>query len=143
MDIEKLLLVSLLVTFIILIVVQGALLDPAVRTFLSIDEQLEGTPLADEEFLYSEGILYLEVTDAREHHNLKVLVNGDEVARFDRARLQVTVRNGDVVEIDGSDVYETVEVAVASGSENVSPECLNARVTVSSDVKKLVRVKLN
>lgn len=143
LNIEKLLFVSVLVTFIMLIVVQGALLDPAVRAFLSIDEQFEGTPLADEEFLYSEGVLYLQVADAEEHHNLKVLVNGDEVARFDRAKLQITVRNGDVVEIDGSGVHETVEIVVVSGSENISPDCLNAKVMVTSDVKKLVRVKLD
>lgn len=143
LNIEKLLFVSVLITFTMLIIVQGALLDPAIRTFLSIDEQYEGAPLADEEFLYSEGFLYLQVADLKEHHNVKVLVNGDEVARFDRARLQVTVRNGDVIEIDGSDSHETVEVVVESGSENVSQECLNARVKVTSDVKKLVRVKLD
>jgi len=143
LDIEKLLFVSVLVTFTLLIVVQGALLDPAIRTFLAIDEQYEGTPLADEEFLYNEGVLYLQVADMKEHHNVKVLVNGDEVARFDEARLQITVRNGDVIEIDGTDAYETVEVVVKSGSENISRDCLNARVKVASDIRKLVRVKLD
>jgi len=142
-NIERLLLVSVMVTFIMLVVVQGALLDPAIRTFLSVDEQFEGAPLSDEEFLYSEGILNLQVADLEEHHNVKVLVNGDEVARFDKAMLQITVKNGDVIEIDGTDANETVEVVVASGSENISQECLNARVKVTSDVKKLVRVKLD
>ncbi|HHW00381.1 MAG TPA: hypothetical protein GXX36_12610 [Clostridiaceae bacterium] len=142
LDIEKILFVSVLVTFILLIVVQGALLDPAVRTFLAIDEQYEGTPLAEEEFLYNEGVLYLRTADLKEHRNVKVLVNGDEVARFDEARLQITVRNGDVIEIDGTDAHGTVEVVVESGSENISQNCLNARVKVTSEVKKLVRVKL-
>lgn len=140
--IERFLFVSVIVTFTLLIFVQGALLSPTMRAFLSVEDQLEGAPLADEEFLYSEGTLYLQILGSEAQRNLKVLVNGDEVARFEEVGLRIIVRNGDIVEIDGSEVDGSVEVMVASGSRNISSECLNTRVKVTSNVKKLVRVKL-
>lgn len=140
--VEKFLLRSFIITFTLLIVVQAALTNPAVRTSLAMNDELEGKPLGMEEYLYNEGKISLKITDAQSSPLLKVLVNGDVVASFLENPLEIAVRDGDVVEIDGSDVGRPISVAVVSKSDNISDDCLYKSVTVNSNVMRIVRIRM-
>lgn len=142
LNIERILFLSFIVTFVTMIIVQAALMSPAVRTSLAINDEFEGAPLGTEEFLYNEGKLVLQLLGGEANHNLKILINGDEAARFSDISLEIAVRNGDVVEIDGSDVHDEIEVAVVFKSDNVASDCLNKVVKVNSNVQRLLKVKV-
>jgi hypothetical protein len=142
-NLERFLFLSCIFVFVALIIAQAALLSPAVRTSLSLNSDLEGAPLGTEEILYAEGRLVLQAFDAKKDYNLKVLVNGDEVARFADNKAELTVRNGDVIEIDGSSVHNDVKVAVVYKSDNILTDCLNKAVLVNSNVRRFMKVRIN
>jgi len=142
LSIERFLFLSCVFVFTALIIVQAALLNPAVRASLSLNSELEGTPLGTEEILYAEGKLVLKVIDGKKNYNLKVLINGDEAAYFNENKAEITVRNGDVIEIDGTDVQDDVKVAVVYKSENILTDCLNKAVVVNSNIRKFIKVRI-
>lgn len=142
-SVERFLFLAFIVTFIILIAAQAALMNPSIRTFLTSDNEFEGTPLGVEEFLYNEGEIGLELLNAEKDPDLKVLVNGDVVDVFDTKDLSISVKEGDVVEIDGTGVSSDAEVSVVSKSNNISSECIGKSVKVQSNVKKIVKIKMN
>lgn len=139
---ERLLFLSFVVTFVLLVIVQAALTSPAVRETLSISDELEGVPLGVEEFLYNEGKLGLELVNEENNQELKVLVNGDEVEVFSSKYIDIAVKDGDVVEIDGSYVQGEIEVRIISKSDNISTDCIAKSVKVNSNIEKLVKVRV-
>lgn len=140
---ERLLFISFIVTFILLIFVQAALMSPSVRTFMSVNNGYEGVPLGPEEYLYKEGQLELETSETENAGELKILINGDEAAAFTSKNISINVKDGDVVEIDGSTVQESVEVGITSKSTNITSDCIGKRIRVKSNVKKLLKVKID
>ena len=143
MSVERLLFFSFIVTFILMIVVQTALLSPSIRTFLSVDSEYDGTPLALEEYLFEDGGLTLKLVNAEKNNQVKVLVNGDPVAAFVTNEINIRVKDGDVVEVDGSRSKAIAEVEIASKTENVISDCLNKRIKVQSNIISLVKVRVD
>lgn len=141
-NIERVLFLSFIAVFVLLIAVQAALLNPSVRTFLTSDSEYEGAPLALEEYLFEEGELGLSLVNAESSPKLKVLVNGDEVANFSIKKIDIKVRNGDVVEIDGSQLKNPAEVEIFSKSDNVITDCLNKKIKVRSNITNLIKVNV-
>lgn len=141
-NIERILFLSFIITFVLLVIVQAALVHPAVRTFLTVDRELEGTPLKAEEFLYKEGEIALQVLKGEYGEGLKVLVNGDVAAAFADQEVSLKVKDGDVVEIDASGLEGETEVGIVSCSSNISPEYVNKTVKVGGNIKSLAKIKV-
>ncbi|MCR4435573.1 MAG: hypothetical protein QHH06_02575 [Clostridiales bacterium] len=139
---ERMLYLSFVVTFAVLIVVQSALTSPAVRTFLAVDGDSERVPLGYEEYLYKEGEIVLQLLEQEGDENIKVLVNGDEAAAFSNSYASIAVKDGDVVEIDGSGIKREIEVQVISKSPNIRTDCVGKKVKVNSNVKKLATIRI-
>lgn len=139
---ERVLFISFIVTFVIMVFVQAALTSPSIRASLSISDELEGTPLAMEEYLYSKGEIVLQLINSKKNESLKILVNGEEVGSFLQKNVKIKVKNGDVIEIDGSSVNEDMEIAIISKSDNIITECIGKRILVNSNIKKIVKVKI-
>lgn len=140
-NIEKVLFVSFIAAFTILIIAQAALITPSVRTFMTGRTEFEGKQLGLEEYLYDEGKITLELFRDQTDSGVKILVNGDEVAAFNNSVVSLTVRDGDVVEIDGSSLDSPAEIAVVSKTSNISDECLKKTV-VKGNVKLLTQVRM-
>ena len=79
---ERILFFSFIVLFTALVLVQTAMMNPSIRTFLVNDTGLEGSPLEFEEYLYSEGEVSIALYGEDSNEDLKLLLNGDEVAVF-------------------------------------------------------------
>mgnify|MGYP001270298561 CR=1 FL=1 len=124
-----------------MLLVQAILLDPTLRATIIFKEGLERTPLVEEEFLYNEGFIVLKLEGNTSGYSVKVLLNGEEFSAFEGDKLVVPVIDGDVIEIDGNNAQGEFDVVIESLSENVGDELLEKRVTVSSEVKKLARVR--
>jgi len=71
-----------------------------------------------EEYLYSEGEISVALCSADVDENLKLLVNGEEVAVFSQNVINLKVKEGDVVSVDGSSTEEA-EVAIVYATDNI------------------------
>jgi hypothetical protein len=141
-NIEKVLFFCYIVSFVLMVFVQVAITNPSVRTLLSVSSEPEGTPLAVEEFLYKYGEIVLQLVNADMNKDLKVLLNGEEAARFTCKTIVIKVKSGDVIEIDGSGTDKKMEVIVLSKSDNIVTKCVNIRAKVDSNIQKIVKVKI-
>lgn len=142
LNFEKILFTIFTITFVLMVIVQTALLNQDVRILLDVDAGLEGTPLEAEEYLYKDGIVVLKLLSQDTCPDLKILVNGTEIARFDENELIITVRDGDVIEADGSRVPDSLEVGIKSTSSNISLDSIYREFKVDSSVKKLARIRI-
>ena len=141
-NIEQILCSLSIILFTIMIIMQGILTIPAARTSLVTNRELEGKPLGTEEYLYAQGEIVLGLKGKKTDENLKILINGKEIASFQTSNVILTVKDGDVLEVDGSDVPNSVEIEVANTSGNIIPGIIGKRVIVNSEVKKLTRVRM-
>lgn len=140
---ERFLFLSFIIIFAIMIVVQAALMNPVVRTSLSLNDELEGKPLGIEEYIYNEGTVNIYLLNMTKNPQVKILVNGEEVGAFDENSKVISVKDGDVVEIDASAVFADIEVAIRQNSGNISAECVDKGIIVNSDIKKLTRIRID
>jgi|LSQX01.2.fsa_nt_gb hypothetical protein len=136
---ERLLFFLSICAFFVLLMVQAAMFNPSLRTFIVRDNALEGKPLEIEEYLYSEGRISIALCSGEPDENLKVLVNGTEVAAFINNVIELKVKNMDVIEIDGS-VVEDAEVEVISASNNITGDGVGKRIQINSEMKKLMTI---
>lgn len=141
-NLEKLLLISAVAAFSVMIMVQILFLNPSISTFLNSNSKMDGVPLGQEEYLYKQGEIVLQLVGSNKNSDLKVLVNGDEVACFNEKKVNLTVKDGDVVEIDGSMCKNEAEVAVVSKSSNISSDILNKSVKVRSAIVKIAKLSI-
>ncbi len=139
---ERVLFLSFLIIFCFTILVQAMLATPSMRTYMTEDKEYEGSPIKVEEYLYKEGEITLELQSGDFDQDLKVLKNGDLVAIFSDKRVKLSVKDGDVIEIDGTDSSHASQIAVASCSGNVSKDSVGRTVSVISNVKSLTKIKM-
>jgi len=141
-NIEKLLFLGFIMVFLVLILVQAALTSPTLRTFLVTDDKYEGTPLGVEETIYEEGKIELDLTSGNCSPDIKILVNGEEIADFTKSHIGLTVKNGDIVEIDDSIAKVNIEVAISSISTNINQNGLNRVTSISKGINRIAIIKL-
>ncbi len=129
--------------FIILIAAQLALLSPAVR--LSVSENfynygIEGEPLGQEVYLFVPFSMELKLGNLDRCPDLKVLVNGVEREAFVSNTVLLELKDGDVVELDASDVLVLAKVQVSAVSENFT-SILGKTLSVTDGIIPVARVK--
>jgi len=140
---EKAFVITFFILFASLILTQILLVSPTTRRFLVKDVEFEGSPLEVVENLYSEGELELELQNIQKDENINVLINGDEVAAFSDKSMVLKVRDGDVLEIDGTGTNNSAVVKVIKSSSNIENNCVGKEFTVGSELKNLFRVKIS
>ena len=142
LNFERLLFILFVISFTLLVLIQAAMTNPSVRTFLSTENEFEGTPLGVEEFFYNEGTIALRLLSSDSDSGLKVLVNGDEAAVFNESVINLDVKDGDVVEIDGSSTDMAADVQIISKSDNILTDCVGSKVSVRSNIRKITDIKV-
>lgn len=141
--VEKILFFAFVCVFIALVFVQGTLMNPSMRTFLVNDKRIDGRALAKEEYLYKEGQISIALLESENNQDLKLLVNGDEVAAFDENLVTLSVKDGDVIEVDGSLTESETEVEIISASDNVVGIEVGKKVKVNSNIEEIARVSID
>jgi len=139
---EKILFFAFIGLFIAMVFVQGTLLNPALRNYLIKDEDVNGRPLGEEEYLYSEGEISIALLASESNEDLKLLVNGDEVAVFNQNLVTISVKDGDVIEIDGSATDQEALLEIISASENLSGVEVGKRIKVNSNIEEITRISV-
>lgn len=140
---ENLLFFTCILCFLVLLTVQVILAVPSFRSVLNITDKTIGTPLNGDEYLYTQGQITLKMVGEEPDPTVRVLLNGDAIAQFDSTEMTLNVRDGDVVEIDGSHSLVGHIIRVESITTNINTKCKNGVVNIENDIKKLVKVELN
>jgi hypothetical protein len=141
--VEKILFFAFVCVFIALVFVQGTLMNPTMRTFLVNDKDIAGRALGDEEYLYKEGQISIALLESESNQDVKILVNGDEVAAFNENLVTLSVKDGDVIEVDGSLIEGETEVEIISASDNVAGIEVGKKVKVNSNIEEIARVSVD
>lgn len=141
-DMEKVLAISFVIVFSVMICVQAILATPHLRTLIAEDIEFEGTPVSTQEYLYKEGEITLELLNENSDQGLKVLKNGDEAGDFSNKNVILKVKEGDVIEIDGTVSSGESMVSVKACSNNMDMSCIGKNITVNNDVKSLIKIKM-
>ena len=139
---ENLLFGTCILCFLVLIIVQIILAVPSFRNTLHLNDKSIGLPLKGDEYLYTQGQMTLKILGEDPDPMLKILVNGDKVAQFDSTEAIINVRDGDVIEIDGSQSLVEHVVKVESITTNINAKCKNAVIRVENNIRKLVKVQM-
>lgn len=140
---ENILFCICIICFSALILVQVLLVIPSARNGLNLSDESIGAPLSKDEYLYNQGQITLKMIGIEPDPSVCILINGEEVSNFENLEMDINVRNGDVVEIDGSQSQIGHIVKVESISSNIDNSCINAVVNVERNMQKLVKVKVN
>lgn len=140
---ENILFKTSLALFFILVSVQVILVIPNVRERLNLSDKSIGVPLNNDEYLYNQGQITLKLIGEVPDPSVKILVNGDETAAFEALEMAVTVKNGDVIEIDGSESTLGHIIKVQNSSANIDGKSMNATVKVEKNIQKLLKVQVN
>lgn len=139
--IERYLLISFAATFSILILAQTALMMKSSGNIFLVGENMEGTPLGVEEYLYEEGELVLSLVGDLSCSNLNILINGSCISAFGNQSVKLRVKNGDVIELDASAVDRSIQVKIVDITDNLSRELLNKSVILNSEIGILTKVR--
>lgn len=140
---ENILFKTSLILFFVLISVQIILVIPSVREKLNLTDKSIGSPLSNDEYLYNQGQVMIRLVGEEPDPTVKILVNGDEVSIFENIKMSVNVKNGDVVEIDGSESLTGHIIRVESLSSNINSSYINAIAKVENNIQRLMKVQVN
>lgn len=137
---EKILSTAFILLFICLLASQTLLFIPKLRNIILSDENREGTPVAREEFLYKSGTIVLRLIGLDNCTSLKVLVNGEEKGQFAGNSFLLDLVKGDLVEIDASQMVESIELEITSIHGIIPADYLGKRYHIDQKVQKLFTV---
>ncbi len=140
---ENILFKTSLILFFVLISVQIILVIPSVREKLNLTDKSIGSPLSNDEYLYNQGQVMIRLVSEEPDPTVKILVNGDEVAIFENIKMSINVKNGDVIEIDGSESVTGHIIRVESLSSNINSSYINAIAKVENNIQRLMKVQVN
>ena len=139
---EKILFFAFLCLVIAIVFIQGTLLNPSLRSYLIKDEEINGRPLGSEEYLYKEGVISIALLANENNEDLKLLVNGDEVAVFSQNLITLTVKDGDVIEVDASSIDNEAELEIISASENIAGVEVGKKIKVNANIEEITRISI-
>lgn len=140
---ENLLFTVSIVFFVLLIAIQIILVIPSAREYLNLTDKSIGVPLGKDEYLYGQGQITIKMSGSQPDTAVQILVNGDTVGKFDNLLMNIEVKDGDVIEIDGTQSTSGHIITVEAFSSNISSTCSNSAARVESNFQKLLKVKFN
>lgn len=115
---ENLLIRACSIALTILIMSQALLSVTSIRTAI-FNEGADGEPLGSEAYAYIPCKLELTLVNIDECPELKILVNGEKIEAFQGKSVLLDLKDGDVVELDASEVLAPTAVQVSAASRNL------------------------
>lgn len=141
--IENGIFLACILCFILLILVQTVLIIPNARNNLNLSDKSIGVPLNSDEYLYNQGQITIKMLGDDPDPMVRILINGDVVAMFENTSMNINVKDGDVIEIDGSQSLIGHIVKVESISTNIKSKCNLAVAKVETNLQNLVKIQFN
>lgn len=119
---DRILFVIFAVTFSTLLISQTAFLFPSIRLAFVNQNLIEGSIMADEEYLYSKGAIELKLLYLGSCPDLRILLNGEDIGNFTENIVRLDVIDGDVIEIDSSEAIGDTSITITPITNNISSE---------------------
>ncbi|WP_434579114.1 hypothetical protein [Thermoanaerobacterium thermosaccharolyticum] len=126
--------------FLTVIITQVLMLNDNIRVFLNSTEKIEGININT--YLSKDGTLKLELVNMEKAPSAYVLINGDPKYSFKNKSVDISIKQGELIEIDGTKYKQTLYIKVADSSDNVIEPQRTAVVKVSGDIEVVGRVRL-
>lgn len=117
-SIELILKRSCIITLAVLVISQAVLSMPSVRSAF-FNEGTDGEPLGSEAYVFVPCRLEMSLTNMDGCPELKILVNGEVVDSFQGKTVLLDLKDGDVVELDASEVLVLPAVQISAASRNI------------------------
>lgn len=140
--VERWLLRAAVFGILLLVTVQALLKDDPARGYLTYIERLEGTRLEEPLAIPATAtprtyVIVIHLVSREQAERARVLVNGVAAGDFAQPRLQMSVRAGDVIELDGSAYQETLRFRVTATSRDLVRPALGREIATKGDVRSL------
>ena len=138
---EKWIMLGTLVGLFVVFIIQIVLSFQEENLDLYFPESaLVGVPLAEEQYLYEQGIVSIEVKDMVKGESISLYVNGIQKGFTNGARVNLTVKVGDVLEIMGNTVNEPRKVEITSVAGQISQDYVGKSMMCDNKVRILIRI---
>lgn len=144
-NIEKLLFSLFIAFFSALIIAQTIIIIAGVDKGLTSNNSIEGMPIKKEEFLFKQGNIVLQLLsyNKEQGNKISILINGEEIGTFSTKEVSLDVKNGDLIEIDSTDFMNNIDIIIKNKSSNIKINDLSEKYSVKSQVKQIIRVKID
>ncbi|MDI6706378.1 MAG: hypothetical protein QME73_08990 [Bacillota bacterium] len=141
--VEKIILKAVIIGVLLLISFQAIMLNETARVFLNYATRLEGGSMEESGIISPEGKLVLRLENLDKYPQALLLVNGEPVASFENAEIEVNIRNNDLIEIDATKVDDDyLYISIVGVSDNVISPSIGYRVKARNKIQLFSRVKL-
>ena len=136
---EKALSVGCISLVMVLLTVQGMLINGNFRTYFTHIDQYEGIEVSTNTKLYAEGEVTLELMDQEACPDIKVMVNGVEKAQFTEKQATVPVYDGSIVQMVLPKSKENTKVRIVWKSKNVLTKCVGNELEVREGITTVLK----
>lgn len=132
---------------LLLVTVQVLLQQDPTRGYLTYIERIEGERLDEPAAIPALAaprtyVVVIHLISREQAERARLLVNGVPAGDFAQPRLQVQVRVGDVLEVDGSAYQETLRFRITATSRELTRPALGREIATKGDVRSLGSVAL-
>ena len=140
--IEKTLVLSSIVCFCLLLLIQMLMINPSARNILTQEEKVEGVFLNNSNVLMNKETILIELENESKMDSLWVMINGERTARFSGKNITLPVSDGELIEIDGTGTNKMAKVNIKSRSDDVILVIDNSTLEVNGNIGVLARIKI-
>lgn len=126
--------------FLTMVVTQVLMLNDNIRVFLNSTEKIEGININT--YLSNDGTLELELINLDKAPKAFILINGDPKYSFKEKKLKINIKQGDLIEMDGTNYNQALYVKVIDSSDNVIEPQKTAVIKVNGDIEVIGGVRL-
>lgn len=132
----------LVILFTMLAASQILLLNHTLKSFISRIDKLEGKSISDSQLFIQKGEIEVSIENNTTLRPLIFYVNGEDTAVFSGKSIRIQVKNGDVIEVGGSEMSDTAILKVFSVSDNIIVPELGKLIYVNNNLVLIDRIKI-
>lgn len=104
--------------------------------------KLEGEAIIESYHYESKGVIRLKAENSIDVSKVKIYINGELIVEKGTSTIDLTVYNGDVVEIDGTGLDKELDIIVFETTENVIFPKAGMLYNIKGNIVAIGRVKL-
>lgn len=141
-NIDRWVMLGTLVCLAILIIVQITLVMVKKDEEVFFPEsELTGLPLAEDQYLYNQGIIQLSAENTVEEDCIIIYLNGTRKSLITTKPVNITVKEHDIIELVGRPVAKPVKVTITSVSGKIDKSIKGQSIMVDSKLRIMLRVE--
>jgi hypothetical protein len=129
-----------IITLSLLLLAQLVITTPGIRAVLTYTDKFEGLYGNSQTQSSTLGEITLTLQGVEPASDIEILQNGQPIAIFYEAEINITVSDNSVIEIDGRKVKTPFSVRVSKLSPNIEAEDIPQIVHVNSDISLIGRI---